>query len=79
MYRIGIDLGGTNIAVGVVDECYNIVAQVSVPTADIGLAQLAMHSCYETAAVSDAVDLEKAMAAYYGTTLEATAEGYTLR
>ena len=54
------------------------LAQVSVPTADIGLAQLAMHSCYETAAVSDALDLEKAMAAYYGTTLEATPQGYTL-
>ncbi len=32
MYRIGIDLGGTNIAVGVVNENYEIVAQHSVPT-----------------------------------------------
>ncbi len=32
MYRIGIDLGGTNIAVGVVNEAYEIVAQHSVPT-----------------------------------------------
>lgn len=32
MYRIGIDLGGTNIAVGVVDDSYRIVAQTSVPT-----------------------------------------------
>lgn len=55
------------------------LAHVSVPTVDIGLAQLAMHSCYETAAVSDAADLVTAMTAYYGTTLEATENGYTLR
>ena len=32
MYRIGIDLGGTNIAVGVVNEEYEIVAEASLPT-----------------------------------------------
>ena len=32
MYRIGIDLGGTNIAAGVVDEGQHIVAEVSLPT-----------------------------------------------
>lgn len=32
MYSIGIDLGGTNIAVGIVDENYQIVAKGSVPT-----------------------------------------------
>ena len=32
MFRIGIDLGGTNIAVGVVDNDYRILAKVSVPT-----------------------------------------------
>ena len=32
MYRIGIDLGGTNIAAGVVDEAQHIVAEVSLPT-----------------------------------------------
>ena len=32
MYRIGIDLGGTNIAAGVVDESQHIVAETSVPT-----------------------------------------------
>ena len=52
---------------------------VSVPTADIGLAQLAMHSCYETGAVSDAIALETAMAAFYGSTLTATDTGYTLK
>ena len=32
MYRIGVDLGGTNIAVGIVNEKFEIVAQGSVPT-----------------------------------------------
>ena len=32
MYRIGVDLGGTNIAAGLVDENYNIIAKHSVPT-----------------------------------------------
>ena len=32
MYYIGIDLGGTNIAAGVVDEKYNIVKKASIPT-----------------------------------------------
>lgn len=32
MLRIGVDLGGTNIAVGVVDEYYRIVAKKSIPT-----------------------------------------------
>ena len=55
------------------------LAHVSVPTVDIGLPQLAMHSCYETAAVSDAADLIKAMTAYYGTTLEAAENGYVIK
>ena len=32
MYYIGIDLGGTNIAAGIVDENYKIVSKGSVPT-----------------------------------------------
>jgi glucokinase len=32
MYRVGIDLGGTNIAVGLVNERHDIVADISVPT-----------------------------------------------
>ena len=55
------------------------LAHVSVPTVDIGLPQLAMHSCYETAAVSDAADLETAMTAYYGTTLEVSENRYILK
>ena len=51
------------------------LAHVSVPSVDIGLAQLAMHSCYETAGVKDAIHLEDAMAACYSATLERTADG----
>ena len=29
MYRLGIDLGGTNIVAGVVDENYEIIAKAS--------------------------------------------------
>ena len=32
MYTVGIDLGGTNIAVGICDENLNIVVKGSVPT-----------------------------------------------
>lgn len=32
MYYIGVDLGGTNIAVGIVDQKYNIIAKKSAPT-----------------------------------------------
>jgi len=52
------------------------LSHVSVPTADIGLPQLAMHSCYETAGVQDAIDLEKAMAVYYAGSLEVDGEDY---
>jgi len=55
------------------------LGHVSVPTVDIGLPQLAMHSSYETAAVSDFLDLEKAMAAYYGSTLEISGESFILK
>ena len=55
------------------------LGHVSVPTADIGLPQLAMHSCYETAAVADAEYLVKAMTAYYGSTLEVSSQAYFLK
>lgn len=51
------------------------LSHVSVPTADIGLPQLAMHSCYETAGVQDAIYLEEAMTAYFGCTLICTDDG----
>ena len=52
---------------------------VSVPTADIGLPQLAMHSCYETAAVKDADFLADAMTAFYGSSLEVNGNNYILK
>ena len=56
------------------------VGHVSVPTADIGLAQLAMHSSYETAGVQDALYLMDAMTAYYSCVLETPGEGiYNIR
>lgn len=55
------------------------LGHVSIPTVDIGLPQLAMHSCYETAAVADAIYLEKAMTAYFGSALETTENGYALK
>ena len=55
------------------------LGHVSVPTADIGLPQLAMHSCYETAAVADAEALVDAMAAYYGSALEMDADTICLK
>ena len=56
------------------------LSQVAVNSVDIGLAQLAMHSCYETAGVKDAAYLAEAMAAYYGTELEVLEDGnYAIR
>ncbi|MBQ9167073.1 MAG: M18 family aminopeptidase [Oscillospiraceae bacterium] len=55
------------------------LTHVSVPTADVGLPQLAMHSCYETAGVRDAMYLADAVAAYYGSTLETDGQNYTLK
>ena len=55
------------------------LSHVSVPSVDIGLPQLAMHSCYETAAVQDALYLEEAMAAYYSSTLECSGSAYCLK
>jgi len=46
----------------------NIVnSHVSLYTVDIGLAQLAMHSAYETAGVEDSAYLASAVRAFYGT------------
>lgn len=42
-----------------------LTAQVSVPSADIGIAQLAMHSACETAGVKDTLDMIQFMKAYY--------------
>ena len=52
--------------------------QVSVPSVDIGLAQFAMHSCYETAGVADCIHLENALAAFYSSTLRRCEKGFTV-
>ena len=54
------------------------LTHVSVPSADIGLPQLAMHSSFETASVKDSIYLEDAMAAYFGSTLHVDGDSYTL-
>ncbi len=41
------------------------LSHVAVPMVDIGIPQLAMHSCYETLAVADVAYMEKAMQAFY--------------
>lgn len=48
---------------------------VSVPTVDIGLAQLAMHSSYETAGTRDAQYMADALTAFYGIHLRSTGDG----
>ena len=40
-----------------------------VSTVDIGLAQLAMHSCYETAGAEDIESLVKAMRVFFSKTM----------
>ena len=53
---------------------------VTVPSVDIGLAQLAMHSSYETAGTRDILYLVKALTAYYESALEVSEDGlYTLK
>ena len=44
--------------------------RVSVPTIDIGLPQLAMHSASETAAVSDLEDMVKILTELYSSGIE---------
>lgn len=53
--------------------------QVSLNTVDIGLAQLAMHSSYETAGVEDTDHLIRALTKLFSSSLKANADGsYTL-
>lgn len=51
------------------------LGHVSVPTADIGLPQLAMHSSFETAGVRDALSLVELMTTYYSSTLVCPKDG----
>ncbi len=56
------------------------LGHTAVPTADIGLPQLAMHSCYETVAVADVCSLEALMKHCYSSHLEGELNGsFTIR
>ncbi|MGI5893689.1 MAG: M18 family aminopeptidase [Candidatus Merdivicinus sp.] len=52
-----------------------ITGQVAVNTVDIGLPQLVMHSCYETAGTQDAEWMVKAITEFYNTTIQMKADG----
>lgn len=53
-------------------------AHVSLPTVDIGLAQLAMHSCFETAGSRDGDYLAQAMTAFFSASLQGEDGRYVL-
>ncbi len=54
-------------------------SHISLNTVDIGLPQLAMHSCYETAGVRDTEYLIKAMTEFFSSSLKDEGQGaYTL-
>lgn len=52
-------------------------AQVSIPTVDIGLPQLAMHSPYETAGKADVAHMVNAMTAFFNAVITAGKDGGT--
>ena len=54
-----------------------LATQLAVPTVDIGLAQLAMHSAVETASKTDLDEMCRALSAFYNTAL--TARGYSVK
>ncbi len=54
------------------------LSHLSLECVDIGLAQLAMHSCYETAGAKDTDYLVRAMKEYFSRSLRKTPEGISL-
>lgn len=67
MYRIGIDLGGTNIAVGVVDDHHRIVAEASLPAgAHRPAEQVVADMCRAVELALDKADLTPADCASIG-------------
>lgn len=52
--------------------------QVSLNTVDIGLAQLAMHSAFETAGARDTEYLVRALTVFFGSGLVRTGDGYRM-
>jgi aspartyl aminopeptidase len=53
-------------------------AHVSLLSVDIGLAQLAMHSCYETAGVDDVKYMIDALKEFYSTSIRIDSSSITL-
>ena len=53
--------------------------KVAIPTVDIGLAQLSMHSAVETAAVSDAEEMVKALTKFYSSKTELSDEEIVIK
>lgn len=49
--------------------------KLAMNTVDIGLAQLSMHSCYETGGTDDTLYMIRALKAFYATTIEAQDDG----
>ena len=54
------------------------LSHLSLECVDIGLAQLAMHSCYETAGAKDTEYLVRAMKEYFSRCFRKTAEGISI-
>ncbi len=61
MYSIGVDLGGTNIAAGIVDENYKILLKKSVPTRLDGPSEIV---------ADDISDLVKTLCKEYGISID---------
>ncbi len=72
LYANRSDLGGG----GTLGSIAN--TKVSAITVDIGLAQLAMHSCYETAGADDIESLVNAMRVFHSKSLKLSRGEYTL-
>ena len=53
--------------------------KLPIPTVDIGMAQLAMHSCFETMGSRDVETFVRAVRACYESSLRFTPEGVALR
>ena len=54
---------------------YTMLRHVSLTTVDVGLAQLAMHSAWETAGAEDTGYLLRAAGAFYGSVLRPDGQG----
>lgn len=54
------------------------MSQVSMNCVDIGLAQLAMHSSYETAGIKDSYDMIKVMEEFYNSHIQVVKDGYVI-